>query len=77
MIDQPLFDTDTDPLEPYLREMDGLGKEIATARQHLWLLMGRASVLAVEACDAGVAETEASRRMGLDRMTIRRYRGKQ
>lgn len=53
-----------------------VGKDLAIARASLRPALIAAQTVARAACDDGIPETEAARVLGLDRMTIRRARGK-
>ena len=62
----------TDPT----RALATAGRRFAKARQAQTDAADALYAAIVAACDAGMTETEAARVAGVDRMTIRRARGK-
>jgi hypothetical protein len=55
---------------------DEAGKALADARQRLDLAMKAAELVARCAIDDGLSEVELARRVGVDRMTVRKWQGK-
>ena len=52
------------------------GRVLRSARERLDTAMQAAEKAAVEAYEAGAPETEISRQLGVNRMTVRRWLGK-
>jgi len=55
---------------------DEAGKALADARQRLDLAMKAAELVARCAIDDGLSEVDVARRVGVDRMTVRKWQGK-
>lgn len=56
--------------------LDRAAQDLRTARQALDACMLRAREVAIEAIDQGTSEAETAQRLGVNRMTVRRWLGK-
>jgi transcriptional regulator with XRE-family HTH domain len=57
-------------------ELDRAGRALARVRRHLGFTMEDAKTAALKAVDEGVPQAEIARRLGVDRMTVRKWLGK-
>lgn len=55
---------------------DEVAKDIADARERLAMAMRAAEIVGRCAVDAGFSESDTARRIGVDRMTVRKWLGK-
>jgi DNA-binding CsgD family transcriptional regulator len=53
-----------------------IGNQLLEARSKVDVLMTKAQRMALDAIGAGATESEVARLLGVDRMTVRKWRGK-
>lgn len=56
--------------------LDAAARRLRAARESLNTAMEGARLAALKALDAGVSEVDVSRQLGVNRMTVRKWRGK-
>lgn len=59
-----------------MRDLHSLGAQLATARKEHERLLAEAKGAATTAYSEGVGESEIARRLGVARLTVRRWLGK-
>lgn len=65
-----------DPHSLNVNELKSMARKIARARDNLMTVMNEAATTAIKASEDGVPESEIARDLGVNRLTVRRWLGK-